>query len=409
MAESSSQDMAEEELEQELDSVLSDQHGRQKRHKRFRSRFYRPFRRRSKVGAAPGQVSADTSAETTFIQRVIYNQETFIEEAEVDLATLGDLASIDADLDSLPVAASSDSPVVQWINVFGLADMTALKHLAEHFGLHPLTLEDIVQTHQRPKFEVTDGVLSVIMHRTDQKIPFHYEQVSFVISGNTLISFQEKAEDSFGAVSRRLKRGTGRIRESGVDYLLYCLVDTVIDGYFPLLEAYGRSLEQLEEDVSDDPSGQDQIRIRMFKRELAAIRKTSWSQRDLIQRLMVEKTPYITQETQVFLRDSHDHILHIVDVTESFREVVSDLRDLYFTKLSQRTNDIMQVLTIISTIFMPMSFIAGVYGMNFNTADSPYNMPETAWEFGYPFALALMGLSAVGMLLFFLRRGWLRR
>lgn len=386
-------------MQEPIKPISSDQPEHPRR-ERFESKFFRPFRRRSRVGAIPGQLRPDATAETTFIHRMVYDVESIEEETNVDLDSVGPLRGDEDD---------GSRQRIQWINVFGLADTEALAKLGQRFHLHSLLLEDIVHTHQTPKYEVIDDVLVVILHRTDQKVPYNFEQVSMVVAGNTLISFQEHAGDSFAAVARRLRQAKGRIRSRGADYLLYCLIDTVIDGFFPLLEAYGRALEHMEDEVADKPTQNDQIRIRMLKRELAAIRRTSWSHRDTVQRLMVDKPPQLSDSTQLFLRDCNDHVVQIAEVTESFREVVSDLRDLYFTKLSQRTNDIMQVLTIISTIFMPMSFIAGVYGMNFDQNRSGWNMPETEWSYGYPFALLLMAATAAAMLVFFARRGWLSR
>ncbi len=298
---------------------------------------------------------------------------------------------------------------VQWLDVVGLGDSKLLQSIGEVFEIHPLTMEDIVHTHQRPKAEIVGNRLVVMLRLTDHQAPPAFEQVAFVLSGRTLITFQECEGDSFDPVRRRLRESLGRIREHGADYLMYCLIDATIDAYFPMLEEYGRILERLEDEVTISATSQANTQIRETKRELSAIRKISYAHREAMQRLVQDASGQVDATTQLFFRDCVDHATQILEVTESFREVVADLRDLYFTQLSQRTNEVMRVLTVISTIFIPMSFIAGVYGMNFNPEVSVFNMPETQWPFGYPFALFLMASLACFMLGFFWKRGWLTR
>ena len=316
----------------------------------FRKRFYHPFQRRTRVGSVPGKLRSSKNAAPTHVERIYFDQATLQEDESVEASSL-----VDVDKGT------------QWINVVGLADHKTIEAIGECFEIHPLLLEDIIHTHQRPKVDTIKGRVVVILRMTDQGIPLHLEQVSLVLSGNTLISFQERPGDSFEPVRKRIRQSLGRIRSQPADYLMYCLIDALLDAYFPLLEEYGRMLEKLEDDVTDSPGPHEQMQIRDVKRELAYLRKTA------------------------------------------FREVVTDLRDLYFTSLSQRTNDVMRLLTLISTIFIPMSFVAGVYGMNFDSSRSPWNMPETRWEWGYPMVLMLMICMATGMLWVFYRRGWLRR
>lgn len=296
---------------------------------------------------------------------------------------------------------------VQWLDVVGLGNTALLQHLGDTFAIHPLTMEDVVHTHQRPKAEIIGDRLVVILRMTDHQTPPTFEQTSFVLCGRTLITFQECEFDTFDPVRRRLRESLGKLREHGADFLMYSLIDAAIDAYFPMLEEYGRVLEHLEDEVIVNVTPQANTQIRETKHELSEIRKISYAHREVMQRLVQDTSGQVEEITRLFLRDCVDHSTQILEVTESFREVVTDLRDLYFTQLSQKTNDVMRVLTVISTIFIPMSFIAGVYGMNFNYQASDLNMPETQWHYGYPFALALMGTFAALMLGYSWKRGWL--
>ncbi len=344
------------------------------------------------MGATPGSIHHDKDASPSKLRRLIYDANSLRESDTVVASKLANVAD-----------------GVQWIDVVGLGDTNLLQRIGDVFEIHPLTMEDIVHTHQRPKAEIVGNRLVVMLRLTDHQTPPTFEQVAFVLSGRTLITFQECDGDSFDPVRRRLRESLGRIREHGADYLMYCLIDAAIDAYFPMLEEYGRLLEQLEDEVTISATPQANTQIRETKRELSEIRKISYAHREAMQRLVQDASGQVEATTQLFFRDCVDHATQILEVTESFREVVTDLRDLYFTQLSQRTNDVMRVLTIISTIFIPMSFIAGVYGMNFNPQVSGLNMPETQWRYGYPFALFLMASLACFMLGFFWKRGWLTR
>jgi magnesium transporter len=357
----------------------------------FREKLYRPFNRQSSVAPATNEISPDSTALPTQVHRIVYNTQTFQTFDRIEWHQLSDVRQ-----------------GVQWIDVAGLQDTAVLQQLGTIFNIHPLTLEDIVHTHQRPKVESFGDRFVVVMRMADEQIPPTLEQVSFVLCGRTLITFQEKPGDSFDAVRRRISNSLGKFRDLGPDYLLYCLIDASLDAFFPTLEAYGRLLEDLEDNLTTTPSHLLNTQIRNLKRELSTVRKISYAHREVMQHMAQGQGTQISDHTRVFFRDCVDHATQILEVTESFREVVTDLRDLSATLLSQRTNDVMRVLTIISTIFMPMSFIAGVYGMNFNTA-SIWNMPELNWKFGYFFSLSLMGLMASGMLLFFWGKGWLSR
>jgi magnesium transporter len=214
--------------------------------------------------------------------------------------------------------------------------------------------------------------------------------------------------DSFDPVRERLRKGKGRARAAGPDHLAYALIDAAIDAYFPTIEAYGERLEELEDEVIVRPTKTTILRIHEIKRELLNIRRAIWPLREAINTFFREPSPLITDETRLYLRDCYDHTIQVIDLCETYRELGSGLMETYLSSISNRTNEVMKVLTIIATIFIPLTFVAGLYGMNFKTEKSPYNMPELDWYWGYPFCLALMATVAIGMLVFFWRRGWLK-
>ncbi len=299
---------------------------------------------------------------------------------------------------------------VLWVDIDGLGDASVIKAVGEAFGLHALAMEDIVNTQQRPKldhFEDHDYIVArMIAHRDCLET----EQLSLFLGPGFVLTFQDGAPgDPFTPVRERILREGGAFRRGGADYLAYALLDAVIDAYFPVLEAFGERLETLEDEVLSRP-GRDAVgRIHAAKRELLTIRRAIWPLREAINALIRDPNPRICDETRLFLRDCYDHAVRIIDLTETCRELGADLMDLYVSSLSQRLNEVMKVLTIISTVFIPLNFIAGVYGMNFAPEASPLNMPELKWYYGYPFALSLMLLIGVGLLVLFVRWGWLGR
>jgi magnesium transporter len=233
------------------------------------------------------------------------------------------------------------------------------------------------------------------------------EQVSMVLCSNCLITFQEREGDVFDPIRDRLKKNKGRIRKMGVDYLAYSLIDSVIDNYFTLLEKFGDHIELLEKELAEKPTERSLRKIHSLKRELIIMRRSVWPLRDVIHALEREEGDLISKDTVVYLRDLYDHTVRVMDAVETYRDMVSGLLELYMSSISNRMNEIMKVLTIIATIFIPLTFIAGVYGMNFNTSDSPLNMPELNWYWGYPFAWGLMLISAFIMFLYFKKKKWI--
>jgi magnesium transporter len=297
-----------------------------------------------------------------------------------------------------------DSPTVSWINVDGLHDLDLVQEVGEHFGLHPLVLEDLVHVGQRPKEEEYEGyvyvVLPMLSWNRDQG-SLDDEQLSLILGPNWVMTFQERVGDVFEPVRERLRSAKGRIRTRGVDYLAYALIDAVVDRYYEVLEGVGDATEVLELQVLDDPTTDSMARLHHLKRELVALRRSVWPVRDVINGLLRAETPLIQAETRVFFRDVYDHSVQVIESVEALRDVVSGAIDLYLSNVSNRTNEVMKVLTIMASIFIPLTFMAGIYGMNFEY------MPELAVRWAYPALWAAMILVAGGLVVFFRRRGWL--
>jgi magnesium transporter len=294
-----------------------------------------------------------------------------------------------------------------WINVEGLGDAATIERFGELFGLHRLALEDTVNVHQRPKIDDYGQVLFVVLrmiHCTDRCAT---EQLTLFIGPNWLLTFQEGAPgDSFDRVRSRIREGSGKIRQLGSDYLAYSLIDAAIDHYYPVLEVYAERLDELEDAVIESHDRHAIDRLHEVKADLLVLRRAIWPLREAMAQLARDETPRITDNTRLYLRDCYDHVVQVVDLIETYRELTADLRDLYMSSISNRINETMRILTIISTIFMPLTFIAGIYGMNFDPGVSPWNMPELRWEYGYPYSLVLMALTTLGMLIYFYRQGW---
>ncbi|MEZ6134889.1 MAG: magnesium/cobalt transporter CorA [Pirellulaceae bacterium] len=299
------------------------------------------------------------------------------------------------------------SAKVTWINVDGLANIELLKQLGNQFGLHALALEDVVNVNQHAKLDSFDNNSYLVLRMPTSHQPFVTEQVSLFLIGDTLITFQEYPGDCLNPVRERLATGKGRIRARGADYLAYAVIDAVIDGYFPVLDHYEALLQEISNEIEENSGSDIPMRLHHIRADLLNIRKVAVQHRDAAIGLTREDTSVITDETQLHLRDCQDHISRLIESADTYRETCGELRELYFAQLGQRTNDVMKVLTIIATIFIPMSFIAGVYGMNFDTAVSPFNMPELHWAFGYPFAIAVMLATGGGLVFYLRRKGWL--
>lgn len=298
---------------------------------------------------------------------------------------------------------------VLWLNLDGLGDVALLKQIGEYFGLHPLALEDVVNAPQRPKLDDYEKHLFIVMQMVhllpDEVIEF--EQMSIFVGKDFLITVQEREGDVFDPVRKRLRTGRGYARSRGHDYLAYALIDSLVDFYYPVLEKLAEAIEMLEDKVLDDAPKNTVEQVHDMKQLLGEIRRAAWAQRELVSRLTHDDSGLIREETQIFLRDVHDHASQVLDLTETSREVAGSLIELYMSTVSLRTNEVMRVLTVVASIFIPLTFLAGIYGMNFDPDASPYNMPELEMRYGYPAFLLAMLLIAVGMVLYFRKRRWL--
>ncbi len=293
---------------------------------------------------------------------------------------------------------------VTWVHVTGVHDVALLEKLGECFGLHPLVLEDISNTDQRPKFEDYGDYLYIVLrmlHDGAAGREVTAEQVSIILGRDFVLSFEESEPTVFDPVRERIRADRARIRDHGADYLAYSLLDAVVDNYFTVLEKIGEHIEQLQEEMLASPSLKTQQTLHRLRAEMVLLRKSVWPLREVIGGLDRSRSSLIREDTQVYLRDVYDHTAHVIDTVETFRDLIAGLLDIYLMSLSNRLNEVMKVLTIIATIFMPLSFVAGVYGMNFRF------MPELGWSWGYPLALLLMAGIAGGMLIFFRRKKWL--
>ncbi len=303
-----------------------------------------------------------------------------------------------------------DSESVSWIDLQGFGNEETLRKLGDVFKLHPLILEDVVNVPQRPKIdEYADQmvIIAQMVMPNDEKDGFFIEQVSFILGKHYLLTVQEEPEhDAFEAVRQRIRFDRGMIRKRKADYLAYALIDSIIDGFFPILENYGELIDDLETEVVLNPTRHTLKKIYKIRRELLALRRCIWPQRDAINALIRDGGKLIDPEISIYLRDCSDHAIQVLDIVETYRELTSGLMDVYLSSISNKMNEIVKLLTIISTIFIPLTFIAGVYGMNFNTEVSPWNMPELNWYWGYPICLGVMIAIAIVMVYFFWRRGW---
>lgn len=346
-------------------------------------------------GSVPGTLNIDDDAKPSILVLIDYNETN---------ATRIKLATPESCRPYL------DSESVSWIDVQGLGSEDVLQRLGTVFNLHPLILEDVVNVPQRPKIEDYKDQLVIIAQMAmlnEKEDSFWIEQVSFIMGKHYVVTVQEEPEhDSFDHVRQRIRQNRGLIRKQGVDYLTYSLLDAIIDGFFPILEVYGERIDELEDEVVTNPTRKTLEKIYRIRRELLALRRCIWPQRETCSSLMRDGSNLISPDVRIYLRDCYDHTIQVMDIIETYRELTSGLMDVYLSSVSNKMNEIMKLLTVISSIFIPLTFIAGVYGMNFNPEASPWNMPELNWYFGYPACWALMIATAVGLVYFFWKRGW---
>ncbi|HUV14249.1 MAG TPA: magnesium/cobalt transporter CorA [Acidobacteriota bacterium] len=346
--------------------------------------------RKKHPGASPGTLVhvGEKKAERIRVTMIDYNDQT-LEERQVEEVT--------------ELAAWKQVPTVTWINVDGLHDTALIEKMGQVFDLHALVLEDILNTQQRPKLESHDGYIFVVLKMlssVQNSAEIHSEQVSLILGPGYVLSFQEEAGDVFAPVRQRIRSRKGRICGMGPDYLFYALVDAVVDHYFVVLEKVAERLEVLEDAVFEDPTMSTLAEIQRLKVELLRFRKAIWPLRETINGLLREESELITEKTEIFLKDVYDHTIQVIDTVEGFRDTVSGLLDVYLSSISNRMNEVMKVLTIIATIFIPLTFVAGIYGMNFEY------MPELKLFWAYPLVLLVMLIVGSGMIVYFRRKGW---
>jgi magnesium transporter len=353
------------------------------------------FRRRTTPGTSPGTLTVDPNAPKPSVHVIAYDAGECVER---HFSTV-------RELDALPGLLEHYSVV--WVSVAGLGDAEMVQRLGELFHLHRLALEDVLSNHQRPKVEQYGDHLFIVARMLEGGARLETDQLGMFLGQKFVVTFQNTLGDCLDPVRERIRRGRGIIRTAGSDYLAYAILDAVVDYYFPTLEIFGEEIEALEESLISNVDRSVLARIHDVKARLLMVRRAVWPLREALHVLIRDPVPVIQDDTRIYLRDCSDHTFQIVDLVETYRELASSLMDLYHSALSNRMNEIMQVLTVIATIFIPLTFIVGVYGMNFDTKVSPWNMPELEWYWGYPVVWAVMLALAGGMLLFFRHRGWL--
>lgn len=297
-----------------------------------------------------------------------------------------------------------ETPTVTWINIDGLHDVEIIEKIGKHFEIHPLVQEDILHTGQRPKTEDFNDYLLIILkmlYYNEEENSVVSEQISIVLGQNFVISFQELPGDVFNPLRERIRTKKGRIRKMGADYLAYSLIDSIVDNYFILLEKFGERVEVLEEELALDPQPETLQDIHNLKQEIIFLRKSVWPLRETINGLERTESTLVTDNISLYLRDVYDHTIQIIDSVETYQDILSGMLDLYLSSVSNKTNEVMKVLTIFASIFIPLTFIAGIYGMNFRF------MPELEWHWAYPALWIIMVSVAAVLLMYFKKKRWL--
>jgi magnesium transporter len=337
--------------------------------------------------------SGQDEAGQAYVSVIAFGPEDFFEQADPDLHAIAELRQ---------------NHRVIWLDVVRSVDTKRLAGIGDAFGLHELALEDAVDADQRSKVEEYDDHLFIVASALDGDGPIRPRQIAFFVGEGYLVTVREPAADCFQGARDRLRRARGHLRNAGSDHLCYAFLDAIVDGYFPVLDLIGETLDALEDRVLAAPEKRDITDIHDLKRDLLRMRRAIWPHRELFNTLIRDEHPLIAAETRPFLRDCYDHTIQLIDIVETYREIASGLVDVHISSVSVKINEVMKVLTVVATIFIPLSFIASVYGMNFDRTSSPWNMPELGWYLGYPFALLLMCATAAGLIWYIWKKGWLR-
>jgi magnesium transporter len=340
----------------------------------------------------------------------------FVGEKKIDKARIR-IIDYDADnIEEKEVGSIEDcypyieKPTITWINIDGLHEVDVIEKIGKHCGMHPLIMEDIANSGQRPKLEAAESYLFVVLkmlYCSPDNGEIRSEQFSIVVGNNLVISFQERAGDVFEPVRHRIRKTEPRVRFMNADYLAYTLIDAIVDGYFSVLETLGERIEGMEDILVSDPGPEHLETIHELKRELIVMRKAVWPLREVVGGLERIEAGLIKEGTRAYVRDLYEHTIQVIDTVETFRDMVSGLLEIYMSSVSNKMNEVMKVLTIMATIFIPLGFLAGVYGMNFDTGASPFNLPELGLRFGYLMFWGMVVAIGGGLFIFFKRKGWL--
>ncbi len=348
-------------------------------------------RRSTKSGLAPGTLIhiGEKRTEKTKITLIKYDETSFQEK---EIGTAEECFSLE------------DARTIKWINVDGIHEIDIISKIGNHYNLHPLTLEDILNTDQRPKIDDYEDYIFIVLkmfYYLEEVNELAVEQISLIFRPGIVISFQEREGDVFNPIRERMRNTKSKITKNGSDYLAYALIDAIVDHYFVILERLGEKIEFLQEQLVSEPSEKTLRNIHQLKREMIFLRRSAWPLREIINKMEREDSPLIQESTTIYIRDVYDHVMQVIDTIETYREMVSGMIDIYLTSMSNKLNEVMKVLTIIATIFIPLTFICGIYGMNFQY------MPELKWHWGYFAVLALMASIVIIMLIYFKKNKWI--
>lgn len=351
-------------------------------------------RYRTPPGTTPGTLIADPNARATEIILITYNAQAVVKQVINEPLAIKSLLT--------------KKQQVVWVHVTGLGDVQKIAAIGELFNLHSLALEDVINTHQRPKVDDYQTHQFIVTYLVTLDSSLKLEQISLFLGKNFVISFSESPVYCFNAIEKRIEKLDSRFRSHGADYLAYALLDAVIDCYFPILETYSLQIDDLEDEVVLAPRANLVAKMHRLKRIFSVLKRDIWMQREMLNSLYRDENPLIQKETSFYFRDCYDHTIQIIELLETQRERCTSLTDIYLSSMANRLNEIMKVLTIISTIFMPLSFLASLWGMNFSPDASKWNMPELRWQWGYLMALGTMAATALSFLTYFWRRKWIK-
>ncbi len=355
-------------------------------------KIYIPRKKHHIPGTSPGTLQKEKKEHVeTRIILVRYKKENFEEKEFNNLSDLFMYKNADGLL---------------WINIVNFSDTEGFKNFGEHFNLHPLAMEDVFNRGQTTKLEIYDEHNFICFHRVTQDEDLSDNEIDIYFRDNLIITVVENGGDPFKQVRERIQSLSGRHRKYGSDYLLYSILDLFIDELFPILNSVGDEIEKIEEELLENPTKETIHKIHDIKRKLLVLRRIVWPEREVLSQLSRDELGFIKSSTKIYLRDTYDHTIQLMDIIETYRELASSMIDVYLSSESNRMNEVIKVLTIIATIFMPLSFIVGLYGMNFDPSTSPWNMPELKWYFGYPFVLTVILIISGGMFLFFKKKRW---